>query len=56
MNLLSFQTTQFKVACSSKVGDVVIHIKMVVNCEAQTLSRLVESNFNVVIVIEIRKL
>ena len=41
------QTTQFKVACPSNIGDMCIHSKMTVQCKTQILHRLFEGNLSI---------
>ena len=41
------QTSQFKVACTSNIGDMCIHSKMTVQCEAQIFHRLFEGNLSI---------
>ena len=41
------QTTQFKVACPSNIGDMCIHSKMKVQCKTQIFHRLFEGNFSI---------
>ena len=41
------QTTQFKVACPSNIGDMCIHSKMTVQCKSQILHSLFEGNLSI---------
>ena len=41
------QTTQFKVACPSNIGDMCIHRKMTVQRKTQILHRLFEGNLSI---------
>ena len=42
-----FQTTQFKVACPSNIGDMCIHSKMTAQCKTQIRHRLFEGNLSI---------
>ena len=50
------QTTQFKVACPSNIGDMCIHSKMTVQCKTQIFHRLFEGNLSITYSVEVGRL